>query len=205
MFQADNGAVLAYPNKGGGQWGDVLALRLEGKEAFYALKMLWFGGDPEFHDISVADPVLKAQRYLRRRGDVVILDNVRYWKSDESLGTTEIVPYPRGREMLGFYRTDDGCLIYLSAEPLDFLRTTYRVYIGPGQAMRRLAVFEVETRIGTTYITTEDGEELILPAYDSPEHGLRWGFIGRQNWIKQLDPDLYEINETERGVTITKK
>ncbi len=203
LFRSDSGAVIAYPNKGGARWGDAIVIGVDG--GYRALRMLWIGGDFEFHDISVADPVLKIERRLRRRGHVVILDGVMYRRQNEALRVEEIVSYPVGRVVLGLFRMDDGSLLFLSAEPLDFLRTTYRLYIGPGEFMRQVPVYGVETLLGRTYVTTADGDELVVVEPNGPDHGTSWGVFGRQKWLKPLDPDQFEITETEAGATIIEK
>jgi len=94
----------------------------------------------------------------------------------------------------------DGEYLYVSADKYDYSYDSFRLFVGPQEAMRQIPVKEV-MRLrdgGTTYITTHEGTMF------SPS-SFRMG--GQPTWngieLTRVDPSQFTIVETGDVVVIT--
>jgi hypothetical protein len=117
----------------------------------------------------------------------------------------EIVLPPNGRHLEYFYSLGHGRYVYVSADDIDFLELSFKLFIGPGDSMREVEILDVVLHDdASSYISTLEGV-LYLPSKLDPAVGAAWACQGDIQQLEPLDPDMYDINETAEGVTITKK
>lgn len=117
----------------------------------------------------------------------------------------EIVLPPNGRHMEYFYSLGRGGYVYVSADDIDFLELSFKLFIGPGDSMREVEILDVVLHDDArSYISTLESV-LYLPSKLDPGVRATWTCQGDIEQLEPLDPDMYDINETAEGVMINEK
>jgi hypothetical protein len=106
------------------------------------------------------------------------------------------------RRMMHLFYTEDGQFIYVSADRETLALNTYKLFIGRGKAMREVTIDSVDRRRdgGTTFIRTDEGV-LFSPSPRKAKMDPSW----RRAELIKVDPSLFEISESDKGVRIAPK
>lgn len=119
-----------------------------------------------------------------------------------------VVPLPFARQTEYLCQTEDGTLVYVSADKHNYSYESFRLFVGDGLLMREIPIEHVERFRdgGTTCVYTTEGRTFFSPspsnARRDPKLVPKWD----EEDLASLDRDAYDIVETPEGVvTITKK
>lgn len=145
---------------------------------------------------------------LRRRGNVVVCGSEQYvLQEGVAVDMTNFVGMPRRRQPVYLLRRPNGQFVFVSVEASsrDDRNETYRLFVGSGQNMRRVAIQPEDVT------STPDGKLVILTAEKTflgiPRAAVQPGTPLVPGWgselLEHVDQTYYIISETLGGdVTI---
>lgn len=196
FFRSNDGAMFAY-----GRWGRPLFFSPNGL-VFYELRAVKedesFVWNEESHALVFEDSRDCEINVIRRLGDEIMCEK-KYHKV-EGYPEIEVVPLPEAREPEYLFVLPDDRYLYVSADKYDRLYGSFRLFVGPREAMRRIPVKDV-TRLrdgSTTYIRTHEGT-LFSPSPLSVGSWATWDGIK----LTRVDPSQFAIVEKCDFVFIT--
>ena len=192
FFRSADGEMFVY----GDSRGRPLLLSPDGSK-FFELHNAGFGGSSEEHELSFEDPHHNKRGKIHRLKNELELDGKKYHKVDGQT-EVEVVLLPTIRQPEYLFVLPDGQYLYVSADKYRYSYQSFKLFVGPRDAMRQIPIARVMRARdgGTTYVETGEGT-LFSPTPFNKDAKTTWK---DEIELTKVDPKQFNIVENDHAM-----